>query len=99
MTNELLLDALNCSVVFSDKLNFTNDAEVLHISQPALFVKIQDLSTTLGVPLYRRIGRKLELTEQGKRVARFGREITTRANSFLEELRTGSPSEPLILAA
>lgn len=99
MANDVTLDALNSFVVFAERLNFTHAAEILHISQPALFVKIQDLSATLGVPLYRKVGRKLELTEQGKKVARFGREIVTKTNSFVDELRTGSSHEPLILAA
>ncbi len=93
------LDALSCFHVFSDKLNFTHAAEQLHISQPALYMKIQELSESLGVPLYRKIGRRLELTEQGRLVARFSRDLSERTASFLKQLETGTDSRPVALAA
>jgi LysR family transcriptional regulator, low CO2-responsive transcriptional regulator len=99
MQKPLNLDALRSFVVFSETLNFTHAAEALHISQPALHVKVQDLSEALGVPLYRKIGRRLELTEQGKNVARFGREIDQRTESFAHYLRTGSFEQSVTLAA
>jgi LysR family transcriptional regulator, low CO2-responsive transcriptional regulator len=95
----LNLDSLNSFLVFAEKLNFTHAAVELHISQPALYVKVRELSGLLQVPLYRKIGRRLVLTEQGKRVARFARELLEKQTSFLEELRTGSASQPVILAA
>lgn len=53
------LDAMKAFVVFSEKLNFTHAAEELHISQPALFAKVQELSRLLNLPLYRKVGRQL----------------------------------------
>lgn len=99
MTKPLNLDALKSFAVFAETLNFTRAAESLHISQPALHVKVQELSETLGVPLYRRIGRALELTEHGRKVARFGHEMTARAESFIDELSLGETKQPVILAA
>src|ERR1700722_7117781 len=93
------LDALRAFALFADKLNFTHAASELHISQPALFVKIQDLSETLGFALYRKIGRRLELTEQGKLVARHAREMMGRSDAFLDELQTGSDNRQVVLAA
>jgi DNA-binding transcriptional LysR family regulator len=93
------LDAIRCFVVFSDTLNFTHAADQLHISQPALHVKVNELGAMLGVTLYRRIGRKLELTENGKKVARFGREIGERTESFLHELSSGTATSQVSLAA
>ncbi len=99
MTREFNYDAIISFAVFADKLNFTRAAEQLHISQPALHMKIQELTAALGVPLYRKNGRQLELTEQGKRVARFARDINSRTQSFLHELETGNDKQQVILAA
>ena len=56
---EVSADALASFAVFADHLNFTRAAEELHISQPALHVKVRKLSESLGRPLYRRAGRRL----------------------------------------
>lgn len=99
MTKPLSLDALKSFSVFAETLNFTRAAEALHISQPALHVKVQELSSTLGTSLYRRVGRALELTENGRKVARFGREMTARTASFVDELTIGEAIQPVALAA
>lgn len=93
------LDALRSFVVFSEQLNFTKAAEQLHISQPALYVKIHKLAHSLGVALYRRDGRGLELTEPGKLVAGFGRDMEGRASAFLDEIHGNASGHPLVLAA
>ncbi len=93
------LDAMKAFVVFSEKLNFTHAAEELHISQPALFAKVQELSRLLNLPLYRKVGRQLELTQAGKLLARFSREETQRAEAFFEELCSGKKRETVVLAS
>src|SRR5688572_3918901 len=93
------LDALRSFTVFAERLNFTLAARELHISQPSLHVKIRKLAEGLGIALYRRQGRSLTLTEQGKRVAAFGREMEERSQSFLKELALGASDAPVVLAA
>src|SRR5688572_1605203 len=93
------LDALRSFAVFAERLNFTRAAEDLHISQPSLHVKIRKLADSLRVPLYRRQGRRLELTEQGKRVAAFGTDMKGRSDAFLRELAAGAVDAPVVLAA
>lgn len=93
------LDSLNSFMVFAETLNFTHAAEQLHISQPALHVKIQDLSNSLGVPLYLKVGRRLELTEQGRQLARFARKIVEQATEFVSELSTGTKRQSLTFAS
>jgi DNA-binding transcriptional LysR family regulator len=92
-------DALAAFAVFADHLNFTRAAEVLHISQPALHVKVNKLATTVGRPLYRRTGRTLTLTTEGEAVARFARDLDRRMTSFLDEVRATGHVRPLTLAA
>lgn len=95
----LNLDALRSFVVFAERLNFTRAAEALHISQPALHVKIRHLAEELGVNLYQRIGRRLELTESGRKVARFGSDLLERTGRFRRELAGADPADPVVLAA
>jgi DNA-binding transcriptional LysR family regulator len=93
------LDALDSFVVFAEKKNFTHAADALHISQPALHAKIRRLGESLGVELYRRHGRALEITHAGRSLARFGREMRGSVEFFVARLR-GEPSlEPVVLAA
>jgi DNA-binding transcriptional LysR family regulator len=95
----LNLDAIQSFAVFAESRNFSAAAELLHISQPALHVKVRRLSEVLGVPLYRRLGRNLELTRQGEEVARYGRELLARTDGFIQLLRTGRRRQPILLAA
>jgi len=95
----LNFDALHSFTVFADCMNFSHAARALHISQPALHVKIRKLSEQLERVLYRRAGRRLELTEHGELVASFARELRTRTAGFVERLHTGTDGQPVVLAA
>jgi LysR family transcriptional regulator, low CO2-responsive transcriptional regulator len=90
---------LGAFVKFAETMNFTHAAQALHISQPALHVQIRKLSESLGVPLYVRRGRTLELTVQGRHVLAFGREQQERADQFLAELDPGARDTSVVLAA
>ncbi len=92
-------DWLQAFLAFSESMNFTHAAEGLHISQPALHVKISKLSDWLGQPLYRKLGRNLVLTPAGERVAAYAREERERSLAFVEELRTGVSRAPVMLCA
>ncbi|TDD70331.1 LysR family transcriptional regulator [Actinomadura rubrisoli] len=95
----LSTDALASFAVFADHLNFTRAAEDLHISQPALHVKVRKLAETLGRPLYLRQGRRLVLTPEGEAVARFARDLDARVTTFLSGIRGTSPARAPVLAA
>jgi len=86
-------------VVFAEHLNFTRAAARLHISQPALHVQIKKLAESVGRPLYRRDGKSLSLTPEGRHLAAFGREVQERGRSVLEELRGQVQSGPVVLAS
>lgn len=92
-------DALTAFATFAEHLNFTHAAAVLHISQPALHVKVNKLATAVGRPLYERQGRTLTLTPEGEAVAHFARDMDTRMSTFLEEVRGLADVRPLTLAA
>jgi LysR family transcriptional regulator, low CO2-responsive transcriptional regulator len=92
-------DALSAFAVFAEHLNFTRAAADLHISQPALHVKVAKLARALDRPLYHRSGRRLVLTPDGEAVARFARDHDDRLARFLGELRATPPHQPVVLAA
>ncbi|MCO8274206.1 LysR family transcriptional regulator [Actinoplanes sp. TRM 88003] len=92
-------DALAAFAVFADHLNFTRAAAELHISQPALHVKIRKLAAELGRPLYHRDGRRLVLTTDGEAVARFARTHDERLTQFLSEFAGATATRPVVLAA
>lgn len=92
------LDLLPTFVAFADHLNFTRAARDLHLSQPAVHMQVKKLEESIGVALYRRVGRRLVLTREGEALARFARDTATRARGFLAELR-GARAEPVVLSA
>ncbi|MEZ5510507.1 MAG: LysR family transcriptional regulator [Gammaproteobacteria bacterium] len=92
-------DWLESFLVFSDTLNFTRAAEALHISQPALHVKISKLSEYVGKPLYHKSGRNLLLTAEGQQLQAFARDQSEQAASFLQILRNGSAVQDVCLSA
>lgn len=47
-------------------LSFTDAADALNLTQPAVSAKIKSLESELGTPVFYRIGRKVELTEVGR---------------------------------
>ncbi|MEL6343595.1 MAG: LysR family transcriptional regulator [Myxococcota bacterium] len=93
------LDRLEAFVVFSEHLNFTHAARALAVSQPALHAQIARLSEEVGVPLYLRTGRALSLTEEGRRLVGFGRDLLSQIDSFEASLRGEDMSRPVTLAA
>lgn len=46
-------------------LSFTDAADALNLTQPAVSAKIKSLESELGTPVFYRLGRKVELTEVG----------------------------------
>jgi DNA-binding transcriptional LysR family regulator len=90
---------LQSFVVFSEKLNLTEAASILHLSQPALHLQLSRLSEQLGTALYRKQGRSLVLTEDGRRVAAFAREQLARTAEFVDELKQGETKQPVVLCA
>lgn len=90
---------LQSFATFAEKCNFTKAAEALHISQPALHVQIKKLSEEVGVVLYRRQGRTLLLTAEGRRLAGYSRALQSEQADLLAELRGESLRGSVVLAA
>jgi LysR family glycine cleavage system transcriptional activator len=63
------LDALRIFVVAARHLSFTEAASELNLTQSAVSHRIRGLEEELGLPLFRRLTRRLELTSQGRALA------------------------------
>jgi LysR family cyn operon transcriptional activator len=60
------LRLLEYFLTVSEELHFTRAAEKLGISQPTLSQQIKVLEGTLGISLFKRVGKKVFLTESGE---------------------------------
>ncbi len=56
-------------------LSFTRAAEELHLSQPAVSMQIKQLEESVGIPLFEQLGKKIFLTEAGKEVYQYSRNV------------------------
>jgi LysR family glycine cleavage system transcriptional activator len=63
------LDALHVFAVAARHLNFTTAAAELHRTQSAVSHRIKTLEAELGVALFTRLTRRLELTPAGRALA------------------------------
>src|SRR5688500_7316736 len=92
-------EQLRAFLAFGEAQNFTRAAERLHISQPALHVQIKKLGESLGVPLYARRGRRLELTVAGNTLLAFAREQQERTATLIADLKLERREDVVVLAA
>ncbi len=56
-------------------LNYSRAAEELYLSQPAVSMQIKQLEENIGLPLFEQMGKKIFLTEAGRELFRYSRNI------------------------
>ena len=71
----------------AEEASVSKAAERLHVSQPALSRQIRDLEAELGLPLFDRVGRRIELTADGQDLLRRSRDVLTQAEAVRERAR------------
>ena len=76
------LRQLQTLITVADAGGFASAAGRLHLSQPAASRQIQALEAELGVLLFDRIGRRLQLTSEGEDIVRRGRRLLQEADSL-----------------
>ncbi len=62
--------------------SFTRAAEELHLSQPTVSMQIKKLTAAVGLPLFEQIGKKIYLTEVGRALNEFSRDIFEKFSRF-----------------
>jgi len=84
----------------AQQLSYTQAAELLFLSQPAVSMQIKQLESEVGMPLFERLGKKLFLTEAGDELLNYARNISQQLvelNDVMDEVR-GSERGRLTIA-
>ncbi|WP_102272932.1 LysR family transcriptional regulator [Cytobacillus massiliigabonensis] len=81
---------INTFLVAAKNGNFRRTAELLYISQPSVTVHIQNLEKELGVQLFEREGRKMKLTEEGRRYIPHAEKLIEIYQRGIEDLQSFS---------
>jgi len=78
---------LRTFVTVADEGNLSRAALRLHASQPAVSAHIKALEEELGVALFIRTAKGMDLTPQGRRLTETAREALTRTQALLDQAR------------
>ena len=62
--------------------SLTRAAAELHLSQPAVSMQIKQLEESIGMSLFDRVGKGLRLTEAGRELERYSREVTAKVEEI-----------------
>lgn len=82
--------------ILAEELNFTRTAEKVHTVQSNVTAQIRALEEELGMPLFDRLGRRVALTDAGRRFQPFAEKALAAMEQGQRVLRAGSePSGPL----
>lgn len=81
---------MKCYLTFSELLNFTRAAEVLHMTQPTLSKMIAGLEDEVGVPLVQRTKRSVILTNAGQVLCTYFRKMLADYKEGLERVSAAS---------
>ena len=81
------IDKLESFLVLARVKNFTEAAEQLYVSQPALSKRIRGLEDSLGVNLFKRIGKKTFLTPEGEFFYKYAQSTIANFNLLTEHIR------------
>src|SRR5689334_19080183 len=80
-------DLLASFVALADDLHYTRAADRLHVAQPALTKRIQQLEEALGTPLFARTRRAVKLTPAGELLLPHARHAVHAAEEFVQTAR------------
>ena len=78
---------LRCFVTVAEELNFSRAAARLNMSQPPLSRHVQELETHLGIALFNRSTRSVELTSAGRALLPRARSILFDSHAAVDELK------------
>ncbi len=84
------LRQLNVFEAVARLLSYSRAAESLHLSQPAVSMQIRQLEDEIGLPLFDKLGRRIQLTEAGHELHRYSQGINrmlSEAEEVMESLK------------
>lgn len=83
-----MLDAhqLNIFLVAAETLNFTQAAQLLHMSQPSVSQHIKSLEQHFDIALFERTGRQLQLSDAGESLLPLAREMVNQSVQIEEAM-------------
>ena len=70
-----------------DTMNYTQAAQILGITQPALTQQVKKLEHAIGAPLFGQMGKKLYLTEAGKEMESAAVELLNTINGVVSDIQ------------
>jgi LysR family transcriptional regulator, cyn operon transcriptional activator len=91
------LSHLRTFVAIADAGGVHRATSHVNLSQPAASRHVQTLENELGVPLFDRIGRRVQLTSAGEDLLRRGRRVLAEVSAFTERARALKKGESGIL--
>jgi DNA-binding transcriptional LysR family regulator len=84
----------------AEELNFTRTAEKVHTVQSNVTAQIKSLEEELGTPLFDRLGRRVTLTEAGRRFQPFAEQALAAMEQGQRAVKSGAePAGPLRVGA
>lgn len=93
------LEYLRDFVVLSKTNNYLEAADELFIAQSSLTRHIQKMEKELGIPLFKRTSRKVELSEHGKMFLPYALKIVEIYDKYLSELYANTRRENKVIFA
>ena len=79
-------------------LNFTQAAEEMHVTHGAVSQRIKHLEEHLGAPLFRRSGRAMQLTDEGRRLLERVRAAISEISEGVEAIRPNKTDRLLTIS-
>lgn len=83
----MTIDNLNCFILVAENLSFARAAEALYISQPAVTKQINALENELGVTLFTRSTRHVELTPIGISFYKDAKDIVVKSRMAVSRIQ------------
>jgi DNA-binding transcriptional LysR family regulator len=79
---------MNVFLAAAETQNFSEAARQLHMTQPAVSMQIQSLEQRLGVDLFERSGRRIQLSEAGETLMPMARELVSMSLNIEEAMKS-----------
>ena len=86
LVSQLSLHKLEVFCMVAELESVSRAAERLALAQPVVSAHVKAMSEKLGTPLTQRSGRRIVLTDEGRRVFKWAKEVTLRTHELEREL-------------